>query len=228
MRRGLRTDVLRFGEREVAMVLDNETIEAGLSISLRISEGSLVDSLDAVAGMVRRARQRQQVHDADQHPSVAPKNRFQRMLALTRDRRDFAHSPHASIEILAAADRIALISSRDGNDARTPGRVTQIAAAAAALWSASGHSAPAARAATSVPQKTSPAPTVSIASTSGALTRNSPVAETSAAPSAPSVNTTARAPAPNNARALSKRSSPPPNSAASPRLTTTRSTDGQS
>ena len=47
--RGLWTDVLGFGKREVAMVLDDEAIDSGVSISLRIGESSIVDTFDTVA-----------------------------------------------------------------------------------------------------------------------------------------------------------------------------------
>ena len=49
MRRGFRTDVLRLGERNVPMVLDDKAVEAGLRISASVGERALVDRLDPAA-----------------------------------------------------------------------------------------------------------------------------------------------------------------------------------
>jgi hypothetical protein len=73
---------------------------------------------------------------------------------------------------------------------RTPERATQIAAACEAAYIATLQPKPRARAATSVPQKTSPAPAVSITLTSGAPTRNVSPAETKDEPAAPRVRQT--------------------------------------
>jgi hypothetical protein len=74
MRCCLRADVLWFGERHVAMVLDNKAIEARCVISARVSEGALVDRLDLMANVIGGARQRQKMHDSDQHSIRAAEN----------------------------------------------------------------------------------------------------------------------------------------------------------
>ena len=49
VRRGLGADVLRLGERNVAVVLDDQPIEAGLGISACISESPAIDRRHAAA-----------------------------------------------------------------------------------------------------------------------------------------------------------------------------------
>ena len=67
MRRGFRADVLRFREGNVAVVLDNEAVKAGVGVSSRIAKRPRIDRLDPAARIVWRSRQRQEVNDADQY-----------------------------------------------------------------------------------------------------------------------------------------------------------------
>jgi hypothetical protein len=49
MRRGFRADVLRFRKWNVAVVLDNEAVKAGVSVSSRVRQRSRIDRLDPTA-----------------------------------------------------------------------------------------------------------------------------------------------------------------------------------
>ncbi len=225
MRSRLRANILGLGERDVAVVFDDEPVESRTGIRARVVERSIVDRLDFGPTMIRGTRQRQKMHDAYQHAVGTAEYRLQSMIAFARDGRHIAHVIRSA---RSRRGKMFAISSRVGKDESTPARPTQIAAAWDAARNASTQASPSARPATSVPQKTSPAPTVSTAATCGACARNVSLAETSAEPAAPSVTTTDPAPAPSSTRAASTGSSRPPSSSASPRLRTTRSTRLQS
>ena len=73
MRCCLRADVLWFGERHVAVVLDNKAIEARCVISARVGEGALVDRLDLMANVIGGARQRKKMDNSINTPFARPK-----------------------------------------------------------------------------------------------------------------------------------------------------------
>ena len=106
--------------------------------------------------------------DADQHPVRSAEYALKRVVSRSRD--GVADFRHCEVSLRRAGARIAPSSSRDGKDARTPFRVTEIEAASIAGPSASFQLRPRALVATKTPQNTSPAPTVSMAMTSGAAT----------------------------------------------------------
>src|SRR5665213_1103731 len=102
--------------------------------------------------------------DADQHAVRLAEYGCERILPRSRDGAlDFRHCLFSSRRPSGTRSRIFAISLWDGKDARTPFRVTEIEAASAAAAIASLQLRPRALAATKTPQKTSPAPTVSMA-----------------------------------------------------------------
>ena len=115
------------------------------------------------------------MHDAHEDAPLTTENRFQRVVAPARHAREIAHVRGSS---MAHREKRPAISARVGNDAKTPRRVTAIAAASTAIRNDPLQVRPAARAAISAPQNTSPAPTVSTAATAGASDRTSPSAVT--------------------------------------------------
>ena len=133
--------------------------------------------------------------------------------------------PISSRRPSAARSRIPAISSRDGKEARTPFRATEIEAASVAAATASLQPRPRALAAIKTPQNTSPAP--------DRVDRRSPWAPTRETYRRPRRKRRLRRraserprlrPSCKASRAASS-ASPPASSIASPRLTKTRSTE---
>ena len=69
--RCLRSDVVRLGEGHVAMILDDHAVAAAIEIGARIVEAALIDRLDRLAVIARRAGKRREVDDADDHLGAA-------------------------------------------------------------------------------------------------------------------------------------------------------------
>jgi hypothetical protein len=166
MRPSFGTDVLGFRKRNVAVVLDDEAVKVSVGVSSRIAKRPRIDRLDAAARIVWRRRQRQKVDDADQHAARPTEYGCERGFPRSCDGgAAFRHCSFSSRRPTSAHSRIAAISSRDGKEARTPFRVTDIEAASTAAASAPLQPDPTALAVIKTPQNTSPAPTVSMAMT---------------------------------------------------------------
>ena len=92
MRRGFRADVLGLRERNVAVVLDNEAVKAGVGVSSRVAKRPRIDRLDPAARIVGRRRQREKMDDADQHAVRPAEYGCERVLPRSRDGvADFRH-----------------------------------------------------------------------------------------------------------------------------------------
>ncbi len=71
--RCLRSDIVRFGEGNVAMILDDHAVASAIEIGSRIVESSLIDRLHRLAVIARCSRKRREVNDADHHLGATEK-----------------------------------------------------------------------------------------------------------------------------------------------------------
>jgi hypothetical protein len=85
MRRSFGTHVFRLRKGNVAVVLHDEAVEAGVGISSRVRERPRINRLDPAARLVGGRRQREKMDDSDQHAVRPAKYGCQRALPRSRN-----------------------------------------------------------------------------------------------------------------------------------------------
>ncbi len=73
------------------MILDDEAVETGRGVGARVPQPAFVDRLHRRISMIRRAKQRREMHDAYEDVLLTTENGFQRIVARVRHAWEIAH-----------------------------------------------------------------------------------------------------------------------------------------